>query len=67
MRRRVLYAEKYKPFANIVTTAQAQAIVTDSVAGCWCLEQGTVEIPEFDGQHRQFIVLRLERIVPDAG
>jgi hypothetical protein len=62
MKRRVLYAEKYHRYRNVVMHDQLSAIV-DDMSAAYVDEQGTVELPTLDGQERQFVVVRIERII----
>jgi len=72
MKRRVLYAEKYHRYQSVVTRDQLSGIVND-MSAAYIDEQGTVELPTLDGQERQFVVVRIERIIkpestrPDDG
>lgn len=60
---RTIYNEKYVSRAGHVTVAEAQSVL--NTASCiYAVEQGEIELPEFENQRRLVCVLRFERILP---
>lgn len=63
MKRKVIYAEKYKPFSVQAMSDEISEVAANySVA--YVVEQGEIELPaSYDHQRRQFVTVRFERIL----
>jgi len=59
---KTIYNEKYHSRAVCVTADQARAVL-NSASVIYAVEQGSIEIPEYENQKRMICVLRFERIV----
>ncbi len=63
-RTKTIYAEKYFSRAKHVMATEAQSIL-DTASCIYAVEQGEIEIPDYENQRRLFVVMRFERIVPE--
>ena len=62
-RTKTIYNEKYYSRAQHVMATEAQSIL-DTASCIYAVEQGEIELPDYEGQRRLVCVLRFERIVP---
>lgn len=60
---KTIYSEKYVSRAAHVTADEARAVL-DTASVIYAVEQGEIEIPEFENQRRLVCVMRFERIIP---
>lgn len=60
---KTIYSEKYVSRAMFVTADEARAVL-DRASVIYGVEQGTIEIPEYENQRRMVCILRFERILP---
>ncbi len=62
---KTIYNEKYVSRAVPVTSDEARNVL-DTASFIYAVEQGEIEIPSYHNQRRLIVVMRFERILPNA-